>query len=70
MGRPFQVIIDKERCKGCGLCINFCPLNLLVISNEINKRGFHYATVRDNNRCKGCAQCAIICPDVAIEIYR
>ena len=32
--------IDTDHCKGCGLCVNVCPKNVLEISNEVNVKGY------------------------------
>jgi 2-oxoglutarate ferredoxin oxidoreductase subunit delta len=63
-----KIIIDIERCKGCGLCVAVCPKNCIVISKQSNKIGYFPAET-NNTDCTGCAMCAIICPDVAIEVY-
>lgn len=62
------MFIDKERCKGCMLCISACPKNILDMSRKLNSRGFHYPEVSDIKSCIGCKNCAEICPDAAIEI--
>jgi len=64
-----KIIIDAERCKGCGLCVEACPRDNIVISNHSNKSGYFPAQAR-NSDCTGCAICAVICPDAAIEVYR
>ena len=64
-----KIIIDIERCKGCGLCVAVCPKSCIVISKQSNKIGYFPAET-NNTECTGCAICAIICPDVAIEVYR
>jgi 2-oxoglutarate ferredoxin oxidoreductase subunit delta len=66
----FIVKINKERCKSCKLCINFCPAGIFKTSENFNKMGYHYVEVIDGKECVGCKRCVIICPDVAIEIYR
>ncbi len=60
--------INKQRCKGCGLCVAFCPLGLISISTELNSMGYHPAVVNDESKCRGCQNCALICPDLAITI--
>jgi 2-oxoglutarate ferredoxin oxidoreductase subunit delta len=64
-----KIIIDVERCKGCGLCIVVCAKDGIVISEKSNKNGYFPAEASDTD-CTGCAMCAIICPDAAIEVLR
>jgi 2-oxoglutarate ferredoxin oxidoreductase subunit delta len=64
-----KVIIDMERCKGCGLCVAFCPRGCIVISGKSNKNGYFPAQA-DSTNCTGCASCALVCPDAVIEIYQ
>jgi len=64
-----SVIIEKDICKGCELCIQACPQESLGLSNEINRNGYRFAIlVKDN--CTGCVNCALVCPDAAITVYR
>lgn len=65
------VVIDVDRCKGCGLCTNVCPANILVLSPDtFNAKGYHPVMVTDAEKCIGCASCARICPDVVFTVYR
>jgi 2-oxoglutarate ferredoxin oxidoreductase subunit delta len=68
MGKKFVVKINKNRCKGCRLCVEVCQQGNLVVSGQFNKLGYHYIEAA-GNQCNGCRKCAIICPDAAIEIY-
>jgi 2-oxoglutarate ferredoxin oxidoreductase subunit delta len=80
-----KIIIDIERCKGCGLCVAVCAKAGIAISKKSNKSGYFPAepvpsvacgeqslTVEgaSNTDCTGCAVCAIVCPDAAIEVFR
>ncbi|MBU0684185.1 MAG: 4Fe-4S dicluster domain-containing protein [Candidatus Omnitrophota bacterium] len=64
-----QIKIDKEKCKGCLLCLKVCPKqNVLERSKDLNKRGAQFIVIKHADECTGCALCAIMCPDCAIEI--
>jgi 2-oxoglutarate ferredoxin oxidoreductase subunit delta len=64
-----KIIIDKERCKGCTLCVTVCPHNVITLAEKANSKGYFPAQATGPN-CTGCANCAIVCPDAAIEVYR
>ena len=63
-----DVMINKERCKGCELCVNACPQGVLEMSKDINTKGYFYAHAVKLEDCTGCLSCALMCPDVAITI--
>ena len=63
------VIIDKNHCKGCEMCVKACPQKVLAMSKQIGIKGYFYAELVDSSRCIGCKICAITCPDVAIEVH-
>ena len=66
-----KVTINETLCKGCGLCVDACPKNLLELATDhINAKGYHPSTMKDLSQCVGCASCAIMCPDVAITVER
>ena len=63
--------IDRERCKGCGLCVAACPERILALTkDEFNRQGLPFAMCFDPARCTACMSCAIICPDTAIRVLK
>ncbi len=62
--------ITEDRCKGCGLCVEFCPKSCLGMSDGLNRIGYHAAVLVKADECNGCALCAQMCPETAIRIYR
>lgn len=63
------IVIDIERCKGCGVCIPTCPNQVIALAKLVNKKGYNYLEVQNDN-CIGCANCAVVCPDGVITVYR
>jgi 2-oxoglutarate ferredoxin oxidoreductase subunit delta len=51
---PGRVYIDKERCKGCGYCVEFCPREVLRVSSELSPKGYYLAAVDDESKCLAC----------------
>ena len=65
------VSFNQERCKGCGLCVEACPLNIVELdSTKINSKGYNPANVIEMEKCIGCTNCATMCPDEVIEVER
>ncbi len=65
-----KVTFDKDKCKGCGLCIAACPLKIVAFSDKLNVKGFKPAGVEEQDKCIGCASCAIMCPDCVIIVEK
>jgi len=64
------VVIDRDRCKGCSLCVTFCPQHVLSIDKTtLNAKGYHPALLSGDG-CTGCNNCALICPDVCFTVFR
>ncbi len=68
-----HVVVERDTCKGCGLCIAFCSKDVLRLSSELNQLGYHPVEMTcavESGECTGCARCALMCPDAAITVYR
>ena len=65
-----QIKIDRERCKGCELCVHFCSKNCITMEDGFNAKGYRPSCFVRRDECTGCAVCARVCPDVAIEVWR
>lgn len=66
-----KIEINSELCKGCRLCIVFCPKQRIRVSKKLNKKGMHIVEFLDKEgKCTGCAQCALMCPEAAITVWR
>ena len=64
---PHGVVhIVADRCKGCGFCVEYCPKDVLAMSEEFNRKGYHPPTVVRADECVNCELCGMICPDFAI----
>ena len=65
------IVINEEMCKGCRLCVNACPLQLIQMGEHYNEQGYRPAVLVDpDERCTGCAACATMCPDAVIVVFR
>ena len=62
------VYLIPERCKGCLMCIEFCPADVLQESEEINAKGYHYPEIAPGKEdaCVHCEFCTLVCPEFAI----
>ena len=63
-----EVHILRERCKGCAYCVEYCPEDVLALSREFNKKGYHPPETVEGKQCVTCKLCEMICPDFAIFI--
>lgn len=58
----WRIEISEKMCKGCGICVDFCPTDTLKMSGTI-------AVIRDIDACTGCQLCDLRCPDFAIQVF-
>ncbi len=71
-GKPDRgnIEIDTAECKGCGLCVEACPPDVLFQVDWLNHYGYHPAQYRGSG-CTGCGICFFVCPEPgAITVLR
>lgn len=63
-----NVYVIPDRCKGCNICIQFCPQDVLQESLSVNAKGYHYPEIvlGKESACVNCEFCMMICPEFAI----
>jgi len=54
--------LKQDWCKGCGICIAFCPKKVLGLNAQ------HKIVMLDEENCIKCGQCELRCPDFAIYL--
>ena len=65
-----ELTIRDDRCKACGICVEFCPKDCLELSDRFNAQGYHPVECVRPADCNGCAICARMCPDVVITVRK
>jgi len=53
-------VIDKEKCTGCGACIDECPSEAISLQDD--------KAVVDEDACVDCGVCVDACPEEAISM--
>ncbi|MFB0515845.1 MAG: ferredoxin family protein [Candidatus Neomarinimicrobiota bacterium] len=61
-----EIHLIVDRCKGCGFCVEYCPRDVLELSTEFNRKGYHYPNILNQGSCVNCNLCEMICPEFAI----
>jgi len=56
-----EIKIHDESCRGCELCVDVCPTDVLAFDKVAHK-----ATIQSVGDCIACLSCAFICPSGAI----
>ncbi len=58
-----EIEIIEQYCKGCNICVAFCPTNVLEMDLFVVKTAKPEA-------CIACMQCELRCPDFAIKVHK
>lgn len=61
-GNNYYAEINPESCTGCGICVDRCQMDALILIDEISNI--------KRNRCIGCGNCVTICPSEAIKLVK
>ena len=56
--------INQKYCKGCGICVAFCPKKVLAL-DEKGK-----VCVAAPEKCIACGLCELRCPDFAVKLTK
>lgn len=58
-----HIIVDEDRCTGCGLCVKMCSSGIISLAGESN-----IPKVQDENvsHCFYCGHCEAFCPSQAL----
>jgi 2-oxoglutarate ferredoxin oxidoreductase subunit delta len=57
-----RIEIDPKRCKGCSICVDFCPTHVLEMRGTI-------VAVKNLEACTRCQLCDLRRPDFAIQVF-
>lgn len=63
-GETMSIEVNVKFCKGCGICVEFCPKKVLAL-DEVGK-----IKVVNPDACIKCKQCEMRCPDYAIFVEK
>ncbi|MCL4423971.1 MAG: 4Fe-4S binding protein [Firmicutes bacterium] len=58
----YMVMVDEEKCTGCGECAGSCPAKLLALNG---KKAY---VCGDCTECLGCLTCVTVCPSGAVTV--
>lgn len=73
LGLYDDLVFDKNRCNGCGICVKVCYKEALKLLNAVVHEGklLKKGTIAINaDECTFCGVCANLCPLNAIKIFR
>jgi 2-oxoglutarate ferredoxin oxidoreductase subunit delta len=57
-----RILINTDRCKRCGVCIDLCPRQVYTASRD------GWPEPANMEHCATCGLCELWCPDYAVEI--
>ena len=57
-----RIVVNEKLCKGCSICVDFCPTDVLEMKGS-------FAAVKNLEACTRCQLCDLRCPDFAIQVF-
>lgn len=63
-----KVVVFHSLCKGCGMCIEKCPVKAISFSKDELGVYSTPVVVIDIEKCIGCGICETVCPDSALKV--
>jgi 2-oxoglutarate ferredoxin oxidoreductase subunit delta len=66
--RRWKIEINENLCKGCEICIEFCPFVVFGKSEKLNRKGYYVPVILAEDKCNGCKLCDLLCPELAIVL--
>lgn len=64
------IVVDELHCKGCELCVQACPQEVMNLDKtRLTPKGYHPVHLFAEG-CTGCAICAVVCPEASLTVFR
>ena len=60
--RPKVLAVNRDWCKGCNICVAFCPHDVLELDAD------EKVVIARIEACTWCGLCELRCPDFAITL--
>ena len=57
----YEIIVDNEKCIGCGECVDICPMEVYELQDE-------KSVPVNAEECEGCESCIEVCEQEAITV--
>ena len=68
MKKKYKIYMDETYCKGCGICVAMCPMDVYEQNDRISDKGYLLVDIVHPEKCIGCGNCELYCPDHVILI--
>lgn len=52
--------IDREKCSGCGTCVDICPVNVFKLQENLRKNALKVVA---EHQCFACRACELKCAE-------